>query len=213
MDIETVKIDNKITPYLICAYNGTDYISSYADKSLNQTALFTTFINQLLIFFTSSKTLTVYAHNLSKFDGIFLFNQLLEFGIVKPRYHNQKLILFKVKLTIPGFKNKTIIFKDSMLPLSLRILCAAFSIESSKGYFPFNLNNILYKGVFPKFEYWTGISLSEYGLLLKEYTGVEWNFKNEAIKYCKLDCQSLHEILTKFNELIFNNFKINIKYV
>ena len=37
-----------------------------------------------------------------------------------------------------------------------------------------------------------------------------WVFKDEAIKYCKLDCQCLHEILTKFNELIFKNFKVNI---
>lgn len=36
-----------------------------------------------------------------------------------------------------------------------------------------------------------------------------WSFKTEAIKYCKSDCQSLHEVLTKFNELIFNEFSIN----
>jgi len=37
-----------------------------------------------------------------------------------------------------------------------------------------------------------------------------WYFQLEAIKYCKLDCQSLHEVLTKFNELIYSNFSINI---
>lgn len=37
-----------------------------------------------------------------------------------------------------------------------------------------------------------------------------WNFRDESIKYCKLDCQCLHEILVKFNELIFNEFNINI---
>ena len=36
------------------------------------------------------------------------------------------------------------------------------------------------------------------------------NFQLEAIKYCKLDCQSLHEILIKFNTLIFSKFNINI---
>jgi len=40
MDIETIKINNQLTPYLICAYNGTDYITSYADKTLDQKALF-----------------------------------------------------------------------------------------------------------------------------------------------------------------------------
>jgi len=37
-----------------------------------------------------------------------------------------------------------------------------------------------------------------------------WNFQLEAIKYCKLDCKTLHDILTKFNELIFNEFKVNV---
>ena len=40
-----------------------------------------------------------------------------------------------------------------------------------------------------------------------------WNFKDEAIKYCKLDCKCLHEIMTKFNELIFNEFSINVHNV
>jgi hypothetical protein len=116
MDIETVNIENKLTPYLICAYNGTDFISSYADDSLNQKELFASFINQLLTFFTKgSKTITVYAHNLGKFDGVFLFNQLIQFGKVKPRYHNQKIISLKLKLNIKGHVNKTIIFKDSFL--------------------------------------------------------------------------------------------------
>ena len=37
-----------------------------------------------------------------------------------------------------------------------------------------------------------------------------WSFQQEAIKYCKLDCKILHEILVKFNKLIFNEFNINI---
>ena len=51
MDIETVKVSNIITPYLISAYNGIDYISSYANLNLDQKVLFDSFINQLLTFF------------------------------------------------------------------------------------------------------------------------------------------------------------------
>jgi len=118
----------------------------------------------------------------------------------------------KVKLNIEGYKNKTIIFKDSMLllPVGLRNLSTSFGVESAKSYFPFNLMDIFYTGLFPKFEYWTGISLSEYENILKEYTNIEWSFKDEAIKYCKLDCQCLHEILVKYNKLIFDNFNMNI---
>ena len=44
-------------------------------------------------------------------------------------------------------------------------------------------------------------------------SGITWNLKDESIKYCKLDCQCLHQVLVKFNELIFNEFKVNIHSV
>jgi hypothetical protein len=97
-----------------------------------------------------------------------------------------------------------------LLPLSLRKLCLAFNIAIPKGYFPFKLTDIFYTGVLPKIESWVGISLSEYELIRGEYKSRMWSFKQEAIKYCKLDCKTLHEILVKFNELIFENFKINV---
>jgi hypothetical protein len=34
--------------------------------------------------------------------------------------------------------------------------------------------------------------------------------KDETIKYCEIDCISLYQIIIKFNELIFEQFKINI---
>jgi hypothetical protein len=40
--------------------------------------------------------------------------------------------------------------------------------------------------------------------------GKIWNFKEEAKLYCELDCISLYQVLTKFNTLIFNKFKLNI---
>ena len=216
MDIETITQNNNLSPYLICAYNGTTSISSYGELIngvINQKALFNSFINQLLTFFTSeSNVITVYAHNLSGFDGIFLMKHLFSFGKVEPLLFNGRIICIKVKLNIDGYKNKTIIFKDSylLLPLGLRKLCDAFSVKASKSFFPFLLTNILYKGIFPKFEYWTGITFGEYTKLLNEYTGKIWNFKEESIKYCILDCVSLHEIINKFNELIFSNFNVNI---
>ena len=212
LDIETIKKNNIITPYLICAYNGKDFISSYANSSLDQKELFNNFMNNLLTFFKDSNRLTVYAHNLSGFDGIFLLKHLLPYGSVKPLIHNGKLISIKVLFTYNGYKGKTLIFKDSMLllPLSLRKLCKAFKIKDDKGYFPFLLNDILYKGIIPRFEYWTGITVEQYVTFATNYIGKVWSFKDESIKYCKLDCQSLHEILVKFNKLIFSEFKVNI---
>lgn len=74
MDIETIKLENQLVPYLICAYNGTDYIQSFGN-SLQE--LFSHFINNLLTFFDNNKTLTVFAHNFSSFDGVFILKHLL----------------------------------------------------------------------------------------------------------------------------------------
>jgi len=209
MDIETVPVasgpDCKLTPYLICAYNGNEYITSYGK---DQKDLFATFFNKLLFTINSGTTL-IYAHNLSGFDGIFLLKQLLSYGKVEPMVFNGKLM--SIKLSVKG-SNKVIIFKDSylLLPLALRSLCVAFKLSVPKGYFPFKLTNIFYTGVLPKFEYWSGISLEVFNSIKKEYKGKKmWSFQQEAIKYCKLDCQTLHEILVKFNELIFNEFKVD----
>jgi hypothetical protein len=149
----------------------------------------------------------IYAHNLSAFDGIFLMRHLFELGDVKPLIDDARIISIKVKVGM-----KTILFKDSylLLPMPLRALCSTFCIATSKSFFPFNLTNIHYSGVFPRFEYWTGIDLNQYSSIKQLFGNRMWNFQLEATKYCKLDCKVLHEILVKFNELIFKEFQVNI---
>jgi len=177
---------------------------------MDQIKLFKEFFNLLLNQFEKTNNkLTVYAHNLSEFDGVLLLKHLFKFGKAKPLLHNGKLFSITLKLNLKGHTTKTIIFKDSylMLPYSLRELCNSFKIKNSKGYFPILLNDINYKGVLPNFEFFKSISISQYLNLKNQYTNKIWNFKKEAIKYCELDCVSLHEILTKFSNLIFNEFK------
>jgi hypothetical protein len=215
LDIETIKQGNQLTPYLICAYNGSNYVTSYITPDLDQKVLFNNFITQLLTFFYKKcSKLTVYTHNLGGFDGIFLMQHLLPLGKVKPLIFNGRIISIEVKLNVVGYQNRTILFKDSyqLLPYSLRSLCQAFNINLTKGWFPYHLTDVFYKGVLPALNYWN-ITPSEYETLVNKYTGCfskTWNFQDEAIKYCKLDCQCLHQILTIFNEIIFKEFHINI---
>jgi len=179
---------------------------------MSQKDLFSNFLNGLLSFFSKKgNILTVYAHNLSGFDGIFLMKHLLSYGKVKPLIFNGRLMCIELKLEIKGYNGRKIIFKDSylLLPYSLRKLCEAFNITLTKGWFPYKLTDIFYKGIVPSINYWN-ISIQEYEALIKEFTGITWSFKDEAIKYCKLDCFCLYEILVKFNENVFNKFQINI---
>ena len=211
LDIETITKENKITPYLINAYNGRHHITSF---NSNENELFNEFIPKLTTLIEKGKETFIYAHNLSSFDGVLILKHLFKFGKVKPLIHHGKIISIKLIVNIEGVKS-TIIFKDSFLLLSksLRELCVAFNVESSKGYFPFNLENINYSGVFPKYENWTDITLKEWNDLKTGYGKRMWNFQLEATKYCKLDCVTLHQILTRFNELIYRKFNININSV
>jgi len=201
MDIETIQKNNKLIPYLICAYNGTDYIISFNN---DQKELFSNFIKGLLTFIKNNKTITIYAHNFSNFDGVFLLKHLLEYGKVEPLLFNGKLITIKLTLNIEGYNGKFIIFKDSLLilPISLRNLALIYKVSEFKGIFPYKLSDINYNGIFPRFEYFKDITIDKYLNISQEFNNQIWNFKEEAIKYCELDCISLHQILTKFSVLI-----------
>jgi hypothetical protein len=156
------------------------------------------------------KSYKIYLHNFSKFDGYFLIRYLSMLGVCNPIIHKGRIISCKFKLYE---NNYNVTFMDSMLllPSSLRELGESFGLnkEDCKNYFPFKLNNINYKGIVPDFKYFTKISLDEYKKYKEIYNNKIWNFKEESIKYCYLDCISLHKILSKFNLLIFKKFKLN----
>ena len=153
----------------------------------------------------------VYCHNGSGFDYIFLMTYITGLGKVEPIIKDSKFINLKLKWV----KDKTeysINFRDSllMLPASLRKLAKSFNIEN-KGYFPFRfVNNFTvdldYIGNTPDFSYFTDLNQDEYEKIVSD----SWNLKQEAIKYCELDCIVLYKLLIKFNELIFNKFSVNI---
>lgn len=209
LDIETIKQNGKLIPYLICAYNGSRAVYSY---TLDQEKLFKNFILKLVTMIPpKALKLTAYAHNLSGFDGVFLMNQLVKFGEVEPLVFNGKIMSIKVHLNIEGYIGRTITFKDSylLLPNSLRKLCELFKIEVAKTYFPFHLTDIFYKGALPDITLWD-ITSSEYRLLAKRFSQRLWVFEHEAIRYCKIDCIALHQVITKFNEFIFEHFSINV---
>src|SRR6266498_3834613 len=81
--------------------------------------------------------------------------------------------------------------------------CLEFMNKNNKIIKDFKEANILFK-------YFSDITFYQYNAYKDSFNGKIWNFKKEAIKYCELDCVSLYQILTKFNILIFNKFKLNI---
>jgi len=208
MDLETQLINNIHTPYLLSWYNGliskSYFITDYKD--------FGDLLKNVLDDLVEFNDYTVYFHNFAKFDSYFLLKYLVELGNIDPIIHNDKLISLTFTYNQQENKILKLKFNDSylLLPGSLKNLSKSFSINNPKGIFPFGLNNLNYKGEVPNFKYFNNINQEEYKNYQNLYKNKIWNFKNEAIKYCKLDCIALFQILIKFNKLIFNKFKLNI---
>jgi|SRR5688572_3777733 len=212
MDLETFKDDNnKLTPYLLswCYADGniskSYFITDYKD--------FKSLLIQVFIDLKEYNNYSVYFHNFAKFDSYFLLKYLIELGNVDPIIHKDKLISLNF---MNQENNLKLNFKDSylLLPSSLKNLSKSFNIDSPKGTFPIHFNDIEYIGDVPLYNYFNtkSVTLDQYNEYKNNYNrqSQEWNFRTEAIKYCELDCISLYQILIKFNNLIFDKFKLNI---
>jgi len=88
-------MEGKLIPYLICGYDGQDYITSYGK---DQNTLFKSFFNQLLSKIKPGTKTIISAHNFSGLDGIFTLKHLLSYGQVTPLIFNGRLISIKVKV-------------------------------------------------------------------------------------------------------------------
>lgn len=95
--------------------------------------------------------------------------------------------------------------------VNLRKLAKVFGVDTQKGFFPYsfvNENNLDYIGPIPDIKYFDGISSLDYNCYIENYN--IWNLRDEAIKYCEMDCISLYQVLIKFSNMIFDIFRINI---
>ena len=214
MDIETINIDNIMVPFAIAWYDGVEGNGCFSDtlqkdKQNPEFAFFEKFKHVMDQICTRKyKNFTIYLHNYAKFDGYFLNKHLVKLGKVYPIIHNGKIISLK-------FTHKngySVFFKDSylLLPKSLSELGISFNVTTQKGIFPYLLEDTNYIGPVPDYKYFVGLSLEKYNNYKDSFINKEWNFKDECSNYCRTDCVSLHEIMSKFNELIYKLFKINI---
>ena len=204
LDIETFNKENILIPYLIKFYDGINYHSYWLGNYSNVEPMILDCFNDILIRKYNSSN--VYIHNLAKFDIIFLLKYLVKLGIVHPIIHNQRIICINLNY---GKDNKyQINLRDSYLILlsSLIKLCKSFNVKNPKSIFPHlfvNENNLNYIGPVPDFKYFNGISKEDYLKYCSQFDN-NWNLKIEAEKYCALDCISLHQVISKFGEMVFD---------
>ena len=115
----------------------------------------------------------------------------------------------------------TITFYDSLLILnsSLDSLSKSFRVETPKGKFPIFFVNgdkfrFDYEGAVPDYKYFPNASSSKFSytdyLNYCSMFNKDWNLIKELSKYCEHDCIALHQVITKFAELIFKNYEVDI---
>jgi hypothetical protein len=233
LDIETIgvkilptnksdKIDVAFVPTVMTIYNGIKPNSFIFDKS--------NWEQQLILALKKYMTrkydgYTIYTHNFSHFDSIFILNALSILGEVKPFMRNGKILrlVFKFKPDVEDSKRVyTLYFMDSllMLPASLDKLSKSFNIRNKKYTFPhlfLNEDNIdlNYVGKCPPYKFFPNAYTDEFTLLdyknyIKEYENKDWVLLDVLVKYCENDTKALFQIIINFRLNIYKKFKIDI---
>ena len=153
---------------------------------------------------------TFYAHNLGRFDSVFLIKAciLLEDIDIKPKWKDNKIL----SITIYNKKNKCkfkVLDSIQMINGSLDSLCKSFEINHKKGIFPHNFINkdrLFYIGETPDHKYFKNMPINLYNSIKSNH----WNLKSESLKYLEKDVMGLLEVMIKFNDKIYNLYSLNI---
>nr|YP_010691070.1 DNA polymerase [Phellinus igniarius]WBU93171.1 DNA polymerase [Phellinus igniarius] len=202
--------------YCLSFFDGKDSKSFFRTDFNSVDSLMNEVLKALLTRKNHQKT--VYIHNSSEFDLIFILKNIISHKETKvePIIKNGKFINLKVLYGPNG--SYIINFKDSylLLPVSLSNLAKTFNVKTLKSVFPHNFvtKNLLgYVGSVPSFRFFDNISLTEYQSYCKNFINNNWSLRNEAVKYCEIDCVALYQVIETFARFIFERFQINISSV
>ena len=187
LDIETRTINGELIPYCLCYYDGVKEKSFYLSDYKDSTTMLTEAIVSLLR--RSYNGYKVYVHNLSGFDGNFLFKILTnikDFNL-KPVMKDGKMINLSLRLNSSG-SSYHVDFRDSllMLPLSLKKLSRAFNLgDEGKGIFPYDFVTsapLDYTGEVPNIKYFNNLSPEGYSTYSQNYVSEEGRLAIETLK-------------------------------
>ena len=195
IDIETIVKDGVHKAYLFSMYDGN---KTYSWFSKDAKPLFD------MVLRPKYKGYQIYAHNLSRFDIIFLFKDIADLKNAGYKItvlkKEDKFISIQI---LNRNKNVSLTIKDSflLLPSSLASLSR-------------QLNAAVKKGIEPVFtgdtssEYYMD-DLSHYSKDIERISDLEvW--KEKVQTYCEQDCISLYQVICKFRDLVFDKWNINI---
>ena len=178
-DIETIVNNGKHKPYLYSFYDGKNSYSCFSD---NASSLFSKILTR------KYRNYTFYAHNLSRFDIVFLFKDIAD---LKSKGFNINILkkedkIISIKI-ISNDKNISITLKDSilLLPMSLAKLSKQFNLQIGK------LIEPVYTGNDSLHQEYKMSDLSHYSKEIDKIDNFEvW--KDAIAKYCIQDSIALY---------------------
>jgi hypothetical protein len=210
-------------PYLICIYynnlDATAGLSFFLGDHKDECHMFKEAFKSILR--RKFNGYTFNCHNLSNFDSNFILKYIFELAEASIVFRDGRIISITLNYGTPinGKYPYRLYIQDSIqkLPSSLKKLGLSFNTNIKKDVFPHSFvdtNKLDYVGPVPSMEFFpldTFSSVTEYNsYVINNFPYHDWNLKKESIKYCQLDCISLHQVLIKFSQLIWDKYHINI---
>ena len=147
--------------------------------------------------------LYVYAHNLSGYDGRFIFRDLLKRNFGRPEF-----IQVGSKMIFIEIANVRFIDSCKLFPMPLKALTKAFNLQSRKGYFPYESNvaenrnkkiPLPEKGSFGYFTTMTTEDRQTFDLWYDRQPPT-YDIEREKLAYCKDDVKVLLESILTFRK-------------
>ncbi len=136
----------------------------------------------------------IYGFNNSRFDNIFIFEELVK------RNPSLKYIILDSSIKMIQFHNIYIYDLSLYYAGSLKEVSSSFKLDVQKGVFPYTFpdsNNLNYIGDIPNIKYWN--SQDDYNEYVKS-EGLQFDLKTYCEKYCLLDSLLVKQIADKHLE-------------
>ncbi len=193
IDIETIVRDNTHFAYLYSMFDGN---KSFSWFNSSPKLLFDKLLSP------KYRNYHIYAHNLSRFDIVFLLKYIAS---LKNEFKIDILTKDGKYISIKIYnysKNISITIKDSylLLPSSLEKLAKQFNCLN-KGIEPVLIGN--------KDSEYNLESIHHYSKEVEQINDIDiWKIK--IVDYCERDCISLYQVLIEFRKLVFNQWSILI---
>lgn len=157
---------------------------------------------------------TLFAHNLGRFDSVFIIKALSKAGYgLLPRWKDNDILCIKI---IDKKRKLYVKLLDSikMVPASLDSLLKSYNCTINKGMFPHKFvknNTLFYKGNKPHLKFY----VDDYKIndtIKIEYNNLPENFdlKVECLSYLDKDIMGLLEVVNKLSFNYFNKYNFNI---